>query len=300
MVQSVFASIHKTDAENLDSTLFLAIATSIDAVTLGYFATLGRYVERDEIAASVLRLALDLFMLALSMRLVAINETNLHWEYICHISALTSLAACLRAISLLLPTHPFDVNILDQSNGRGLEYASLAFIVAACCISITTRSGPPLHYRPERIYSPKMLESFKDVSRSEDNVCAVVQASVLDSLLFSYTTAVANLAHTSESLEVRDLPIVPAGYRAANLFAKMRLATVQDEEKRSNDRMERRLHGKKSSRQWFWQKEGSGFPLITRLVRINKTPLLAEAALAGVTAIFYYIPLWYDLLNTME
>lgn len=256
-------------------------------------------MERDETAASVLRLALDLFVLALSIRLVAINETGLHWEYICHISALTSLAVCLRAVSLLLPTHPFDVNVLDESNGRGLEYASLAFLVAAACIVVTIRGGPPLHYRPERIYSPKMLESFKDVPHTEDNVCAVVQLSVLDSLLFSYTTPVANLAHTSESLEVRDLPIVPAGYRASNLFAKMRLTTIQDEEKRANDRMERRLHRNKSSRQWFWQKEGSGFPLLTRLIRINKTPLLAEVALAGVTAIFYYIPLWYGLLNVI-
>lgn len=271
----------------MDSTLFLAVVTSIDAVMFGYFVTLGPYAERDEIAASVLRLALDLFMLALSMRLFAINETNLQWEYICHLSSLTSLAVCLRAVSLLLPTHPFDVTVLDHSNGRDLEYASLAFLVAACCITLTIRCGPPLHYRPELIYSPKMLESFKDVSHSEDNVCAVVQSSVLDSLLFSYTTPVANLAHTSESLEVRDLPIVPAGYRASNLFAKMRFATVQDEEKRSNDRMERRLNGKKSPSLWFWQKEGSGFPLLARLARINSTPLLLELALAGVTAIFY-------------
>lgn len=265
-------------------------------MSLGYLITFAQSVDDAEIVAGVLHLLLDLFMLVLSVHLIGINEVHAHWKYICHISVLTSTAVCLRAVSLLLPSLPLQTTLLDQANSPGFEWASLALLTVACCVIVTMRSGPPLHYRPENIYSPKMLESFSTVPLPEDNVCAVVQASVVESLLFSYTTAVANLAHTSESLEVRDLPIVPAIYRASNLFARMRTATVQDEQKRAETRMKRQAHGQKSSKKWFWQREGSGFPLLARLARINRTALLIEISLAAVTAIFYYIPFWYEYL----
>ncbi|KAF8324040.1 ATP-binding cassette transporter [Clavulina sp. PMI_390] len=271
----------------------LTLVVAFDAFALGYHAINISRSERNETVASALRLSLDLYTLYLAVCLVAINDTAQNWICICHVSALTAASVALRTIPLILPSNPFQARPeLHVEEFRGLEWAALASLLVSCIITSNIPSGPPLHYPPSQIYSPKILESFNVVPQKEDNVCAVVQATVVEALLFNYTTCVANLSHTSESLEVRDLPIVPAIYRAANLFAKMRSATVQDE-KKEWARLDQRLHGKKAPKRWFWQNEGSGFPLIARLARINAGVLAIELSLAAVTAVMYYIPLWF-------
>ena len=261
----------------------------MDAITLGYSFTSTEQIEGAEITANVLQLFFDAYAFALSVNLIGVDEVEEHWEGVCHLSALTAVDVFLRAIPLVLPVGHGQVDTLENADGHGLEWASLVFLVLACITAVNTPRGPPLHYRPEKIYSPKMLESFNEVHQSPDNVCTIVQSSVWDFLLFSYTTAVANLGHTRESLEVQDLPIVPASYRASNLFAEMRLATVGDEKK---SRLERRMHSHKPAKKWFWQRQGSGFPLLARLARVNIAPLSVEIALAAVTAMLYYAPAW--------
>jgi hypothetical protein len=263
----------------------------MDAVTLGYFFTFTEQIESTEITASVLRLSFDAYAFALSVNLIGVDEVERHWEGVCHLSALTTADVCLRATSLALPVSHGQVHALEDAGSNGLEWTSLVFLLIACVTAANAPRSPPLHYRPEKIYSPKMLESFNEVPQSVDNVCTVVQSSVWDFLLFSYTTAVANLGHTRDSLEVQDLPIVTASYRASNLFAKIRLATVEDEEKKQKS-LEQRTHSHKRPRKWFWQRQGSGFPLLARLARINVVPLSVEIALASVTAVLYYVPAW--------
>ena len=270
-------------------TISLALASAMDAITLGYFFTLVGQTEGAEITAGILQLSFDACTFALSVNLISVDEVERHWEGVCHLSALTAVGVCLRGTSLVLPVGPGQINTVEPAGSNGLEWASFVFLLLACVTAVNTPRGPPLHYRPEKIYSPKMLESFNDMPQSADNVCTVVQSSVWDFLLFGYTTAVANLSHTRESLEVQDLPIVTASYRASNLFAKMRLAAVEDEEKKQNSR---RSHPHKRAKKWFWQRPGSGFPLLVRLARINIVPISAEMVLAAITAVLNYVPAW--------
>lgn len=235
----------------------------------------------------------DIYVLGVSTRLINVDETASHWKGICHISGLTLVAFSLRTVSLLLPTTHEQVNALQLKDRNAFEWIALAFISLSLLIAINIPRGPPLHFRAEQIYSPKMLETFYSEDPSLDNVCAVVQSSVFSFLLFSYTTVVANLGHTSESLEVRDLPIVPASYRASNHFANMRKATLEDEEKKAAEAEERRFSGHKRKTKRFWQKEGSGFPLLMRLFRINKRNISVQIILATVTAVSYYFPAWF-------
>jgi len=270
----------------------LVLASAVDSVALGYFFTFAEHIDGATIIASTLRLIFDVYLLVLSVRLIGVDDVERHWEGVCHLCALTTIDVCLRATSLILPVDRGHVNALEDAGSDGLEWASFVLLIIACVTSVNAPRGPPLHYPPEMIYSPKILESFNTVPQSADNVCAVVQSSVWDFIFFSYTTAVANLGHTRESLEVQDLPIVPASYRASNLFAKMRLATVEDEDEKQKRRLERRIHGQKRAKKWFWQRQGSGFPLLARLARINAFPLGVEVGLAAVTAMLYYAPAW--------
>lgn len=270
----------------------LVVASAIDTVTFGYFFTFPGQIESAEITANALRLSFDGYVLWMSVNLIGVDEVERHWERVCHLSALTTVDVLLRAFSLILPGRHGQVNALENGASNRLEWASLIFLAIGCVTAVNIPRGPPLHYSPEKIYSPKIVETFNEMSQSAGNVCAVVQSSVWDFLLFGYTTAVANLGHTRESLEVQDLPIVPASYRASNLFSKMRLATLEDEEKKRESRSERRAHGQRHVNKWFWQRQGSGFPLLARLARINAAPLTVEIALAAITAMLYYAPAW--------
>lgn len=95
-----------------------------------------------------------------------------------------------------------------------------------------------------------------------------------DTLLFSYTTKVVMLGNVSESLEIGDLPIVPADMRATNIYANMRGAL----------------------RRWklkigTWRpKHGSGWELGYRLVRVNWSLLSLVIILAAVAAVLFYVP----------
>ncbi|EPQ52410.1 hypothetical protein GLOTRDRAFT_26339, partial [Gloeophyllum trabeum ATCC 11539] len=150
--------------------------------------------------------------------------------------------------------------------------------------TMTTPWGPNLHYPPEHIYSEKVVEAI--TSRYEDNVCGVVGASIWDTLLFSYTTKVVMLGNVSESLDIGDLPIVPADMRAVNLFARMR-ATLRAVKLRIG--------------KWT-PKPGSGWELGYRLLRVNAGPLALQISLAAISACLFYAPAYFlrKLVNYLE
>jgi hypothetical protein len=93
------------------------------------------------------------------------------------------------------------------------------------------------------------------------------------------------LGNTASSLEIGDLPIVPADMRSMTLFADMREAM-------------RRI--KLSSR---WKpKPGSGWMTIWRLVVLNKVALAVEVSLAAISAMLFYTPALFlqRLVDFME
>jgi hypothetical protein len=79
------------------------------------------------------------------------------------------------------------------------------------------RRGPPRHLPVEIIYPPKIIESIPADSPVFDsqipNVSEEVEVTIYEWLMFSYATPVVWKGHTSESLDLYYIPIVPVGLR---------------------------------------------------------------------------------------
>ena len=83
------------------------------------------------------------------------------------------------------------------------------------------------------------------------------------------------LGNVAESLDIGDLPIVPANMRSTYTYARMREA----------------LRKIKLPHILSWSpKPGSGWQLAYRIVRVNSVPLTAELLLAAVSAVLFYAP----------
>lgn len=93
-------------------------------------------------------------------------------------------------------------------------------------------------------------------------------------LLFSYTTKVVWLGNTSASLEVADLPIVPADMRATYNYSKMRQAMRE---------IQLRIGS--------WRPQaGSGWGLAYRMLRLNWAVITITMVLAAISACLFYAP----------
>ncbi|KAI0631355.1 hypothetical protein C8Q77DRAFT_202931 [Trametes polyzona] len=254
-------------------TAILAIILAIQAVSLGWSIAED---DRTNIAVYSLHVAFALYTLVLAAR--AINQTySQHSSSIIHLSALTFFATVLLTITALLPSEPLPVVSVFQSSVTPLALWYTVYALYAICMAIivTTPRGPPLHFPSSKIYSDKTL--MQVTSNYEDNVCGMPSVSVLDYLLFSYTTKVVMLGYTSESLEIGDLPIVTADMRATATFAKMRAAI-------------RRWKLKIGS----WRpRPGSGIELAYRLLRVNAPAMTAVIVLAAISAVLFYVPAYF-------
>ena len=93
-------------------------------------------------------------------------------------------------------------------------------------------------------------------------------------LLFSYTTSVVWLGNTAASLEVADLPVVPADMRAAYNYSKMQRALRE---------IQLRIGS--------WRpRTGSGWILAYRMLRLNWQIIMTMMVLAAVSACLFYAP----------
>ncbi|KAI0631359.1 ABC transporter type 1, transmembrane domain-containing protein [Trametes polyzona] len=263
----------KMRLRKLAVTAILAIILAIQAVSLGWSIAED---DRTNIAVYSLHVAFALYTLVLAAR--AINQTySQHSSSIIHLSALTFFATVLLTITALLPSQPLPVVSVFQSSVTPLALWYTVYALYAICMAIivTTPRGPPLHFPSSKIYSDKTL--MQVTSNYEDNVCGMPSVSVLDYLLFSYTTKVVMLGYTSESLEIGDLPIVTADMRATATFARMRAAI-------------RRWKLKIGS----WRpRPGSGIELAYRLLRVNAPAMTAVIVLAAISAVLFYVPAYF-------
>lgn len=88
------------------------------------------------------------------------------------------------------------------------------------------------------------------------------------------------LGYTSTSLEIRDLPILPANMRSTTLF--------------TNFRKNMQKGPFKLPKFLNWElKRNSPVDLLLQLVEANKTVLLIEVALAATAALLFYIPAFF-------
>ncbi|KAJ6595567.1 multidrug resistance-associated ABC transporter [Mycena vulgaris] len=216
-----------------------------------------------------LHLAYALYLFTVAAYAVNRTDVEVHSESIWHLAVLTTLPALCMSFTAILPTDPV---ITSVAIVQRLWYAVLAIYCVACVGAWTTPLGPPLHYPPSAIYSPKTVAAATNTDA--ENVTGIVGASPWDVLFFSYTTRVVMLGHTAESLEIGDLPIVPANMRSTHSYASMKKAT-------------------REIKFYFasWKPTpGSGAILAYRLLRVNIYPLIAQFLLAASAAILFYAP----------
>ncbi|KAI0367391.1 multidrug resistance-associated ABC transporter [Pilatotrama ljubarskyi] len=257
----------------------LAVAVSLMAIVAIQTICLGWSItEEDSLNTSVYALHIVFALYLLTVTLRAVNKTDSeHAHAVIHLSALSFFATVLLTTTAILPEKPLPVISVFRTSTAPLAlwYASYALYVICTAIAVTTPRGPPLHFPSEKIYSEKTL--MQVTSNYEDNVCGITNASVLDYLLFSYTTKVVMLGNTSESLEIGDLPIVPADMRATTIFTRMRAAM----------------------RRWRLQigswrpKPGTGIELAYRLLRVNAGVMTAVVLMAAICAVLFYVPAYF-------
>lgn len=228
--------------------------------------------EDTRVATYALHICYALYLLGVAAFAVNRSDVERHPESIWHLAALTTLPAFCMSFTAILPSDPVvaSVEIVQR-----LWYAVLGLYIVACVVSWTTPLGPRLHYPPSAIYSPSTVKKITNPEAlAGENVTGIVGASPWDILFFSYTTKVVMLGNTAESLDIGDLPIVPANMRATFNYASMKSAT-------------RNIKFRFGS----WRPTpGSGATLAYRLFRVNFWGLVAQFLLAATAAMLFYAP----------
>ena len=245
----------------------------LQSISLGWTWTVGDDQGYSKYVYA-LHVAYAFYSTLLAGRAVYQNTVEPHSTSIIHLAILMVVPTTLLFFVTILPSsHPVGIALAQNVPLLlWLHYAVLALYFVVMLVAITIPMGPPLHFSPARVYSEKTVSSATNFDRN--NVCGVVGASVLDYLLFSYTTKVVMLGHTSESLEIADLPIVPLNMRATQLYAAM---------KRTMRTVKWRLK--------LWRPRiGSGWQLAYQLLRVNILPTTALVLMAMVSACLFYAP----------
>ncbi|KAF8507555.1 multidrug resistance-associated ABC transporter [Gautieria morchelliformis] len=268
-----------------------AALVSIDTTAFGY--SLASQVPTETLSF-LFRTLFDIYLVILAALTLQDVEVPHHWVTTVHLSALSIFAFTLSFVTSILPeTDDIQVSLAKESNSSqlltGIWYTNLLLTFFAVTVSSTIPRGPKLHFPSEAIYSEKTLET--STTHDYDNVCGLSDASVVDFLLFSYTTKVIMLGATSESLEIGDLPIVTANMRATTLYHRMRVAMRRVKLKPLTI-LPAFLFGTRRSWQWA-PKSGSGWTLMYRLARVNIVPFTLQISLASIGALLYYAPAFF-------
>ncbi|KAH7910130.1 hypothetical protein BJ138DRAFT_1127138 [Hygrophoropsis aurantiaca] len=249
----------------------LALVVAIQAVCLGWAIVAN---EGDSITVYALHIAFASYAVVLAIRSVSQNTAGPHSTSLIHLSVLTFTPTALLAITALLPSPKLvsTPTTYSFSAPTGLWYSVLTLYFLAAAISWTLPGGPSLHMPPESIYSEKTVKAI--TNNDQDNVCGIVGSSVWSYVLFAYTTKVVMLGYAAESLDIGDLPIVPANMRGVQLYARMK----------ETMRTVRLRFG-----QWR-PRIGSGWQLAYHLLRVNTLPFIALFCLATLSACLFYTP----------
>ncbi|KAG2343136.1 multidrug resistance-associated ABC transporter [Suillus weaverae] len=239
--------------------LLSAVILALEGVSLGWSA----YPDgQNMLAEHIFRTTFGLYVGVLVLLSVGQCTTDRHSESVIHITALTFFSSVLHFCAAILPSS-------DSISARNLQafppslafwYSMTALYTLTFAIIATTPRGPPLHFSPSLIYSKKTIDDT--TNESYENVCGLPGASVIDYLFFRYVTRVVHLG-SSVSVEIGDLPILPAKMRATYQFFRMRMNLRANPLK-------------------------PGWDLAWRLISVNKLAFLAEIILAAAAA-----PMWF-------
>lgn len=273
----------------------LSLTAALNAVALGYaFAE----DNTDDLLVASSQLVFSLYTLVLAANSVMQDDANSHSNSIMHLTSLSTVASFLLVSVAILPSTPAPVIKVLAPLGQalqGLWYAVVALYTIVCVTAFTTPTGPPLFHNPKHIYSEKTVRSI--TNPDPENVCGLIGKSFIciistaldlisthipgaspwHILMFSYTTKVVWLGNLASSLEIGDLPIVPANMRASLNYSLMRQA----------------LRGARLKIYSWSSQPGSGWGLIYKLLRLNMFALTMEILLAVSSAGLFYAPAFF-------
>lgn len=239
--------------------LLSAAILVLEGVSLGWSA----YPDaRNVLAEHIFRTTFGLYVGLLVLRSVGQSTTDRHSESVIHITVLTFFSSVLHFGVAILPSSDSisSHNLQAFPPSLAFWYSMTALYTLTFAIIATTPCGPPLHFFPSLIYAKKTIDDT--TNKSYDNVCGLPGTSVIDYLFFRYVTRVVQLG-TSVSVEIGDLPILPAKMRATYQFFRMRTNLRANPLK-------------------------PGWDLAWRLISVNKLAFTAEVILAVAAA-----PMWF-------
>jgi hypothetical protein len=179
----------------------LCAILALETVDLTWSASM---METSSIVVHSLHVAFVLYLLAVTLYSLPQAGINAHTHTVVHMSILTFLSAFLLGTTAIIPgSYHVTLTGSPTTAFKALWYTVLALYAISAAVALTTPLGPLLHYPVRRIYDEKTVSQVTNTDI--DNVCGVVSASVLGTLLFSYTTKVVMLGNVAESLEIGDL-----------------------------------------------------------------------------------------------
>lgn len=130
-----------------------------------------------------------LYLITVTVSTLNHDIPDVHFTQVVHIGVITTIATLVLGSIVILPSSEISVSgeAVDAVSW-GLYCAVVALYAVACAISLSIPRGPALYYPPEQIYSEKTVASI--TSKYRDNVCGIVNASIIGILLFSHSTKV--------------------------------------------------------------------------------------------------------------
>jgi ABC-type multidrug transport system fused ATPase/permease subunit len=216
------------------------------------------------------------------------KEVPSHWSTTIHLAANLLIQFLVLGMLALLPSTPFPETPISFMT---LLYRMDAFSVPPLtAIKFLTwslpvlhfipffiicfiRRGPPMYLPMTEIYPAKVTDAIPAGHQSLNpdiaNVTAEVDVTVVEWCLYSYAGEVIERAKVNDSMDVWDLPILPASMRALPNFLHMK-----------------RVYGRRRSRLGKME----GFNLLIKLAKVNAGLLTAQTLLAIITAVGYYVP----------
>ncbi|KAJ7499425.1 multidrug resistance-associated ABC transporter [Mycena latifolia] len=245
--------------------LCILLAGLLAIHTIGY-AWLIAHGENVDIRVLFFDVSYSFYLLCLGV--LCVRHIERHSELIWHLTSLTTLPTVLMIFATILP----DPRTSASASVSWLWRIVLLFYVALTLTTMNTPLGPPLHYPPAAIYPEDTARS--NTNAEKENVTGIVGSSPWSTLYFSYVGKVVLLGNILESLEIVDLPVMPAEMRATVNYDAMKKAV-----------RERKLSF------WSWRpRPGSGASLAYQVLHANLYGLSAEAALSVLAALLYYTP----------
>lgn len=146
-------------------------------------------LEPRDAIVPVLNAFTALYLISVTIYTLNDEISDAHFTQVVHIATITTIAALVFGSIAILPSSEITVSGRETDAVLwGLYYAVVALYTIACLVSINIPRGPALHFAPEQIYSEKIVAST--TTRYKDNVCGIVNDSIVGILFFSYTTKV--------------------------------------------------------------------------------------------------------------